>query len=69
MHTKQMGVYMNTKMKPLPVRFDPEVMEKCKMLSARSGSGFTASEIAREAMDTGLEILTDWIVKKEKSIK
>ena len=55
------------KMKPLPVRFDAGVMSKCKEISEHSESGFTPSEIARDAMRIGLEAIGEWVIpKKEK---
>jgi len=53
---------MKDKKLPLPVRFDPSVMEKCKEISKSSQSGFTASEIARDAMRIGLNALGEWVV-------
>lgn len=56
---------MKTKMKPLPVRFDPSVMDKCKEISLHSESGFTPSEIARDAMRIGLDMLGGWVIPEE----
>ena len=48
------------KMKPLPVRFEADVMDRCKSISMDSSQPCqNASEVARNAMEYGLKAMED----------
>lgn len=48
------------KMKPLPVRFEADVMDRCKDISMNlSQPCSNASEVARNAMEYGLRAMED----------
>ena len=57
---KQKGVTMKNRMKPLPVRFSKDVMDRCKLIHDKTCYGAnSASDIARNAMEIGLSMIEE----------
>ena len=54
---------MSNKMKPLPVRFDSEIMARCKVISMDLIQPCqNSSEVARNAMEYGLKAMEDLLI-------